>query len=1264
MKRIKVKFCITAIAAAILLLTGGGKHIITQAASDDYHFVISGNHINDQGEAYITNADTQIYVNGKDNSTVKDAVIQWVSSNPEVVSFNTEASLPSESFAMLKRNGPGSAMITAIITTDEGEYKLSCNVTVQLQINYDPGKTPALETVYTGQEAMVLNVGVTQEIFLKYVSTSETVNNSLVTWESSRRDVAYFESDGILKTVGSGLTTITITTNTASSRAPQKLTFELAVIPGLNGYTESPPEIPLEKYYKITRDPNVPATGILNTDAAKASYLTWEVRDSQNKTVASSADGLMDYDISEVSGNFIINDVKAGTYNIYAYVAVGGRSGKDVQIPYIHIKYVVPVNITIGNITMNIDDTYSLTQNSNIPSAEIFNYTVKNTAGIPDNSVAKINSSTGVITAVSPGTAIISFTYVGGSALLEDPPVIAPITITVIDGIKLNMTEATIYVGGTLELVAQTSYDSAKINWSSSDESVVKIVNGIITGVAEGRAVVTASQTIHGVVKSATCVITVQPTIEKITINPSSVTLDEGDFKTLVAVTEPADLHGVKLKWISSDTSVVDISIPDDLSATIKATGGGTAVVFAINQDNIIVGFCKVTVRIKVQSITLNETSVKASKSTPKLQLRAIISPANATDPSIKWTSTNSNVASVSADGLVTFVNPGVATIIATSVSNPDVTATCNIAVDTSVASIILDETTKTMYVGESTRLTYMILPTNSTNKEVEWSSSNTAVVSIDASGLLSAKAAGVATVTIKTKDGSLSKSCTITVIQKATGVSMDVKDLELNVGQSYTLKVTFTPANSTETHITWSSSDDKIAKVDSSGRVTGVATGKTVIIAKLDNGTTVYCNVTVTQAATGLTLNFEEKTIVVGEKFTIKATVQPSDASSLNVTWSSSNSKVISLSSTGTVEGLARGASVITCTTADGKFSATCVVEVIEPVTSIKLSKTSYKLGVGKSYTLKATVTSNAATNPKVTWVSSNKSIATVDSKGKVTAKKLGYVTITAKAQDKSGEEASCEIRIVRAVTSVSISRTSVTVVEGRTVSLKATIRPTNATYKTANWQSSDEEVAIVSPSGVITGLKEGTAIITAAAKDSSGKSAKCHVVVKPVTPASSVTILNENLTMIAGETSTLQKAISPASSTDRFTWESDNKQVASVDRSTGKVTARTPGVANVTVMTESGKTATTKVTVVGLNTTSLELEQYSQYRLEVIGADSLSGSGSGNAPVITWDVADSEIAVVNNGLVESRRTGTTTITAIVNGRRLTCKLKVIKIR
>ena len=167
---------------------------------------------------------------------------------------------------------------------------------------------------------------------------------------------------------------------------------------------------------------------------------------------------------------------------------------------------------------------------------------------------------------------------------------------------------------------------------------------------------------------------------------------------------------------------------------------------------------------------------------------------------------------------------------------------------------------------------------------------------------------------------------------------------------------------------------------------------------------------VTVTQPVTGILLNFSEKTIYIGEEFKLKVSVSPSEASKLGVTWKSSNTKVATVNDEGVVEGLLGGTALITCTTVDGGFVATCMVTVLEPVTTVTLDHDELYVGVNKSVTLKATVTSDTASNKKLKWVSSNPKVAVVNQNGKVTGKSVGYATIRAIAQDGSEVEDSCE--------------------------------------------------------------------------------------------------------------------------------------------------------------------------------------------------------------------------------------------------------------
>lgn len=1207
-------------------------------STDGYYFVYNGTNLAEGAEVtYVDSANLQLKY-GTSGSVPSN--VTWDSTNDNIISLGTP---DVNQNVVLNPNSPGFATINAYVKNGSGDTiaSVSCNVKVPLLVD---DNATGLHPISATEKILLLDntdaFSLNRTIMLQY-----TTSTPLVNWSSTDETVAIVDTNGLVTAKSAGTATIIVTSKTLSkvNNQPMTQTITVVVKPTLVndlGFSIGP----IEKY-TLTNTSSL----TLKTNANPATNLTWKVTDLNGNVLTQvDSQNRFTYSISTFSGNFTMSNIKAGTYRVKAFANNSYSEATPVQ--YIDVTVVVPIKVPVTNIIMNVNDGYSLLDNTNIPNAGVFNYS-------NDNS-SSVTVEEGVIKALKEGVSNLEFTYntSNGIFMPEDEPATSfPIKVTVIDGIAISNTTATIYTSGKLQLTALSTDYSKNITWTSDNPSAATVDSyGMVTGVAQGKAIITATQTIGGVKKTASATIFVQPSVSKITIDPATVTMEVDDNKVLTATVEPAGLSNVTLHWVSSDSSVVSITNPGALSATIKAEKPGTAVITAVNQENVIVGYSHITVIQHVTGITLSESSITVPLTTKNIQLRATIEPEDATNKNIRWTSTNSRVATVDDKGYVTIISSGVASIIAVSRDDPSISALCNITVEIPVASLTMDEKTKLMYVGETARIGYVITPETATKKDVVWSSTDTSVVSVDSKGLVTAKGAGQAIIIVKTADGTMMATSTITVRQKATGVTFDVDNLELGVGQTYTIKTKITPSTSAELTLTWESTDTKVATVDNTGKITGVAPGKAVVFAKTSYGGFVYCNVTVVQQVTGIQLNYDEKTIVLGESFQIKATIVPSNAVGVDLVWSSSNTKVAKVSTNGTVTSVAGGTAIIKCATKDGKITEFTIVHVVEPVTSIKLNKKTLRIGRGVSYTLKATIDTNSATNPKIKWTSSNTKIATVNANGKVIAKAYGYATITATAQDGSGAEASCEVRVVRPVTSVSINKSSVTTVVGRSFTLKATVKPSNSTYRSVNWSSSDESIAVVDSDGVVTALMEGKVTITAKSKDDSGKSDSVRVTVREETPSTSVTILNQNLTMVPGETTTLQKAINPASSTDRFTWESDNKTVASVDKTTGKVTAKTPGNANITVMTESGKTATTKVTVVGLNTTYLELEQYSTYTLTVTGV----------TQGITWDVADSSVAVVTNGVVSSRRVGTTTITATVNGRKLTCKLKVIAIR
>ena len=353
------------------------------------------------------------------------------------------------------------------------------------------------------------------------------------------------------------------------------------------------------------------------------------------------------------------------------------------------------------------------------------------------------------------------------------------------------------------------------------------------------------------------------------------------------------------------------------------------------------------------------------------------------------------------------------------------------------------------------------------------------------------------ATVTIKS--GSMTKSFTVSQEAKPTPVAvsevtLDQAELALTEGESVTLVATVKPDDAADKTVTWSTSDASIATVDANGKVTAIKAGTATIMAKAGEKTAT-CNVTVNGIpVASITLNKTKVTLHPGETDTLVATISPDNTSDQTITWTSSYPAAVTVDDNGKITAVAVGASTIHASC--GGKSASCEVTVDPiPVESVTLNKTELTLKEGESETLTATVKPDNATDKTVTWSTSDASIATVDANGKVTAVKEGTATITAKAGDKS---ATCKVTVsknVIAVTEVTLNKTELTLKEGESETLTATVKPDNATDKTVTWSTSDASIATVDANGKVTAIKEGTATITAKVGD---KSATCKVTVE----------------------------------------------------------------------------------------------------------------------------------------------------------------------
>lgn len=383
--------------------------------------------------------------------------------------------------------------------------------------------------------------------------------------------------------------------------------------------------------------------------------------------------------------------------------------------------------------------------------------------------------------------------------------------------------------------------------------------------------------------------------------------------------------------------------------------------------------------------------------------------------------------------------------------------------------------------------------------------------------------------------EGTITKQFNINGIA-AKSIALKQIDRTIAVGTSLQLNATITPSNTSNNIITWSSSNNNIATVSKSGLVKGIKPGKVTVTAKTSNGLTATCIIRVNIPAQSISLNYKKMTVDIGATKELKVYFNPTNTTSKTITWSSSNSDIVSVYN-GVIKAKKYGKATITAKSTYGK-TATCTVNVEKPqisVITLKLNKNRLFLTENSFATLKANINPINATDQKVTWSTSNSNIVSVFN-GSLIAKKAGTATIT--AQTSNGKKDTCVVTVNSATISVitlTLNKNKLELTKGKSETLSASINPINATNKIVIWNSSNTNVATVS-NGKVTAKGVGTATITA--KASNGKIATCVVkVVNPTNPipVSSVLIKEYSISIKAGESRKLTATVEPNNATNK---------------------------------------------------------------------------------------------------------------------------------
>ena len=485
-----------------------------------------------------------------------------------------------------------------------------------------------------------------------------------------------------------------------------------------------------------------------------------------------------------------------------------------------------------------------------------------------------------------------------------------------------------------------------------------------------------------------------------ITLNHSSLALNVGASASLTANVAPDNTTDKTVTWKSSNPAVASV----DANGTVKALSAGDATITA--SCGKVSASCSVSVsNIEATSITLSETNVTLTIGN-WTQISATVAPDNATDKTVTWTSSDPSVATVDRWGTIRAFAAGKTTITA---SCGKVSASCSVTVtNVEATSVTLSSVLLNLTPGATATLHAEIYPSNTTDKTLIWSSSDSSVATVDANGTVTAVAVGSAIITAAC--GEASGACSVTVSPvDAASIELSSTSIQINIGQQTRIGATVLPEDATDKTITWDSSNPEIVSVDADGMITGVAEGTAVVSATCGSAMA-FCTVTVTPIkAESISLDRSELTLNAGDTETLVATILPVEVADKNVIWTSSDASVAEVSLAGVVTAIAPGTAVITAEV-DG-IVAECTVTVLAvEAEGITLSDTAIEITVPDTYQLTATVIPDNTTDKTLSWTSSNPSVATVDAEGLVKAIHEGNVIITVTC---GSAKAECAVKV-----------------------------------------------------------------------------------------------------------------------------------------------------------------------------------------------------------------------------------------------------------
>jgi uncharacterized protein YjdB len=642
---------------------------------------------------------------------------------------------------------------------------------------------------------------------------------------------------------------------------------------------------------------------------------------------------------------------------------------------------------------------------------------------------------------------------------------------------------------------------------------------------------------------------------------------------------------------------------------------------------------------------------------------------------SVHWSIRDAAIATVGDDGTVTATAPG-ATLVSASSGGTSAVATITVTAEP-VVSVRISPVEQRLHVGESGQFTATALDAAGNplpGRAIAWSSADPSVASVSQSGQVTAVAPGAILVTATTEGKTATAAVTVSAIPVAAVTVTPPLDT-IAVGQSTQLAATARDAGGgalAGRTVEWSSSSSAIATVSSTGLVTAIAVGSAAITATVEGRAAQSAIVVRPKPVSAVVVSPSATTVVVGETAQLISQVVDANGEPLAgraIAYASADPAIATVSAAGAVTGVAAGATTITATS-EGKQGTADVRVVPVPVAAVRVAPDPIRITIGQQILVTASALDakgQTLTGRTVTWSSSAPAVVSIAG-GIATGLTIGSAVIHATIDGIEGIVAATVDPVPSA--QVIVSPATVTLAIGGSATLSAQVldqsgQPING--RTVTWRSSDDAIALVTSSGVVTAMAAGTATVTATSGSASGQAAITVNAPTPPPPppppppttAASVTLSPSSANLVVGQTTQLGATARDANGvvlTNRpTTWTTSSGTVATVS-STGLVSAANPGSATITV-TIDGISATSAITVTQVPVASVTItpliatvKEGKDVQLTATLRDAAGNVLTGRT--VAWQSSDTRVATVDNkGKVKGQHAGIAVISATAGG-------------